>query len=107
MPTPESKVKAEIKKVIEEFKSKIDPFWPVPGGFGESHLDCILCVNGLFCAIEVKAPGAKPSPRQKYRIDMVERAGGIALVIDGTENTTTYDQLRALLARLTKAPSHD
>jgi len=97
MATPEGKVKAAIKKVIAEFGDSIDPFWPVPGGYGESHLDCILCAGAFFVSIEVKAPGKKPTPRQNYRIDMVKRAGGYALVIDGTENTTTCDQLRVIL----------
>lgn len=104
MPTPENKVKAEVKKVIAEFKSQIDSFWPVPGGFGESHLDCILCVNGAYVAIETKKPGAKPTPRQKFRIDTVHRAHGLALVIDGTEATTTYEELRRILTTLCNAP---
>lgn len=102
MATPESKVKGRVKKVIEKYGSRIDSFWPVPYGIGESHLDCILCVNGYFVAIETKAPGGKPTPRQRFRIGTVERAGGIALVIDGTDKTTTYDELDELLARLTK-----
>ena len=102
MATPEGKVKNNIRKVIEKFGSRIDPFWPVPAGYGESHLDCILCVAGSFVAIEVKAPGKKPTPRQKYRIGTTERAGGIALVIDGTDATTTYDQLEKLLQGLMK-----
>lgn len=50
MPTPESKVKAEVKKVIAKYNDLIDSYWPVPSGYGESHLDCILCVNGLLFA---------------------------------------------------------
>jgi len=100
MATPESKVKAEVKKVIAEFGSKIDQFWPVPSGFGESHLDCILCANGFFVAIETKAPGKKPTPRQVYRAKTTVDASGFALVIDGTDKTTTYNQLRLILAEL-------
>lgn len=102
MPTPENKVKSEVKKIIDKYGDKIDSYWPVPAGYGESHLDCILCVNGKFVCIETKAPGKKPTPRQKYRIDMVQRANGIAIVIDGTDATTTYNQLDNMLRRLTK-----
>lgn len=100
MPTPESAVKKEVKKVVDRYGDKIDSFWPVPSGYGESHLDCILCVNGYFVSIETKAAGKKPSPRQKERIRRVENAGGRALVIDGTDKTFTYDQLDALLYTL-------
>lgn len=102
MPTPESKVKAEVKKVIAKYNDLIDSYWPVPSGYGESHLDCILCVNGLFVCIETKAPKKKPTPRQIDRIRRVNNANGIVLVIDGTSNTTTYEQLDALLGELTK-----
>lgn len=102
MSTPEGRVKSAVKKIIDKYGSKIDSFWPVPSGYGESHLDCILCVNGFFVSIETKAPGKKPTPRQKYRIETVTQANGVALVIDGTGKTTTYEQLDSLLLRLTK-----
>lgn len=102
MPTPENKVKAEVKKIIDKYGAQIDSYWPVPAGYGESHLDCILCVNGKFVAIETKAPGKKPTPRQKYRIEKTHLAGGIAVVIDGTTATTTYNQLDNMLRQLLK-----
>lgn len=99
MATPEGKVKASVKKVLAKYGDLIDEFWPVPGGYGESHLDCILCVNGFFCAIETKAPGKKPTPRQLFRIEMVQRAKGKVFVIDGTDKTDTLEELDAWLAR--------
>lgn len=93
MATPEGKVKAQVKKIIAKYDHVIDDFWPVPSGYGESHLDCILCVAGFYCAIETKAPGSKPTARQVYRIDMVNRAKGKVFVIDGTEKTDTYQDL--------------
>lgn len=98
--TPEGKVKNEVKKVLAKYKSQIDGFWPVPAGYGESHLDYVGCVAGYFLSIETKKPGSKPTPRQNHRIDCVRRAGGVALVIDGTENTTTYDQLDEIIREL-------
>lgn len=102
MATPESKVKNAVKKVIGKYGGRIDSYWPVPAGYGESHLDCILCANGFFVAIETKAPGKKPTPRQKYRIEKTIAARGIALVIDGTDATTTYVELDEILAGLLK-----
>ena len=93
MSTPEGKVKNAVKKVLSKYKSGIDGFWPVPSGYGESHLDYVGCVNGLFFTIETKAPGKRPTPRQKERIRTVSLAGGKVFVIDGTENTDTCGQL--------------
>lgn len=100
MATPENIVKQKVKKVIDKFKSKVDGFWPVPSGYGESHLDWVGCVNGWFVSIETKAPGKRPTPRQVKRIADVQRAGGLAFVIDGTEDTTTYEELEANLMLL-------
>ena len=102
MATPESIVKNKVKKVLDKFKSHIDGFWPVPSGYGESHLDYVGCICGHFFSIETKAPGKKPTPRQMERIRRVQLAGGLAFVIDGTEATTTYDQLEAHLMLLAK-----
>lgn len=98
MATPEKKVKDEVKKVLNKFGSDIDGFWPVPYGYGESHLDWVGCVCGIFVSIETKAPGKRPTPRQVKRIRDVKEAGGIAVVIDGTEDTTTYAELEELLS---------
>lgn len=105
--TPEGKVKAAVRKVLDNFKSELDTFWPVPSGYGPSHLDCIICAWGRFVSIETKAPGKKPTPRQKERIASVHRAGGIAVVIDGTHNTTTVTELQQLLEELRHAASPD
>lgn len=82
--TPEGKVKKVVKAIIDKFGDKIDGFWPVPSGYGESHLDYVGCANGWFFSIETKAPGKKPTPRQMERIRRVELAGGKAFVIDGS-----------------------
>jgi hypothetical protein len=100
MATPESKVKAQVKKILDEFGDLIDGFWPVPSGYGESHLDYVGCCNGIFFCIETKAPGKKPTPRQIERARRVTIAKGHVFVIDGTEKTTTYVELRTHLMLL-------
>lgn len=104
--TPEGKVKAQVKKVLDQFDYQIDGFWPVPSGYGESHLDYVGCICGFFFSIETKAPGKKPSPRQLERIRRVELAGGKVFVIDGTDKTDTYGDLHAWLVKAsnTRAP---
>ena len=93
MATPEGRVKSVVKKVLDKYKSVVDGFWPVPYGYGESHLDYVGCACGLFFSIETKAPGQKPTPRQKERIRTVNLAGGKTFVIDGTPETDTYEDL--------------
>lgn len=80
--TPEGKVKRAVSKILTEFGCYYD--MPVPGGFGGVTLDYVGCHYGYFFAIETKAPGKKPTERQKMTINMMQRAGAQVFVIDGT-----------------------
>jgi hypothetical protein len=99
--TPEGKVKAAVNRLLDRYKS-VYRFMPVPGGFGASSLDYLLCVNGRFLAIETKAPGKKPTDRQKLVIGQIRRAGGTVFVIDGENGE--LQQLEEYLERTTHAP---
>jgi hypothetical protein len=81
MATPEGKVKEKIKVLLKQYGC----YWhmPVQNGMGAPSLDFVCCVQGKYFAIEAKAPGKKPTPRQKHTIAEIERAGGKCFVIDG------------------------
>ncbi len=81
MPTPESKVKDAVKKVLKEFGA----YWhcPVQNGMGAPSLDFVGCHLGRYFAIETKAPGKRPTPRQEMTIEAIRSAGGKVFVIDG------------------------
>jgi hypothetical protein len=66
----------------------------VPSGFGKSSLDCIVCYYGVFIAIETKAPGGKPTPRQDFTILEITAARGLVFVIDDAEGC---EKLRSAL----------
>ncbi len=42
--------------------------------------DKILCIQGWFCALELKAEDGTPSALQIYKASKVRKAGGIALI---------------------------
>ncbi len=42
--------------------------------------DFLLCVNGIFIALELKSKGGKTSVLQEYHLAEVTRCGGVALV---------------------------
>lgn len=93
MATPEGRIKAAVRKLLDKYKSDLDQYWPVPAGYGPSHLDCIICYRGRFISVETKAPGKKPTPRQRARIAAVQRAGGVALVVDGDESLQQLERV--------------
>lgn len=81
MTTPEGKVKDKVKKVLMQYGA----YWhcPVQNGLGAPTLDFVGCYRGRFYAIETKAPGKKPTPRQELTITGMRAAGAAVFVIDG------------------------
>ena len=54
--------------------------------------DILVCLNGYFIAIEVKAENGKPSELQTYNLNKIARAGGIGILIypSGFDNFKNY-----------------
>lgn len=84
MPTPEGRVKAKVNRLLDKYAG-LYRHMPVPYGYGASTLDYLICFRGKFIAIETKAPGKKPTDRQRMIADKIRAAGGDVFVIDGEE----------------------
>ena len=56
--------------------------------------DILACINGYFVAIDVKAKNGKPSELQKYHVQKIIDAGGLAIIL--------YPQDWELFVRLVK-----
>lgn len=80
MTTPEGRVKAKVKKAINELPRSY-MFWPVQTGLGATTLDCLACINGWFVAIETKAVGNKMTPRQKVVAEQICKSRGLAYCV--------------------------
>ena len=81
MMTPEGKVKAKVKAIL----NKLGVYYFMPRGtaFGRAGVpDIICCVNGQFLAIECKANGNKPSMLQEMEIASIKKSGGMAIVVN-------------------------
>ncbi len=48
--------------------------------------DILACINGKFVGIEVKRPGGVMSELQKYNIEKIQAAGGVAFVAYSVED---------------------
>jgi hypothetical protein len=93
--TPEGKVKAKVKKLLQEFKAYYE--MPVPGGYGKSGLDFNGCYFGLRYDIECKAPGRELTERQKVTVDKLRASGARVFIIDGSEESLEVLKLWLLL----------
>jgi len=89
--TPEAKVKAKVKALLD--KHSIYHFMPATGGYGRSGIpDIICCANGKFLAIECKAQGGRLTALQRRELDRIELAGGVCYVIYG-ENVGPLEEI--------------
>ena len=90
--TPEGKVKARLKKQLDEMG--IYHFSPFQAGMGRAGVpDVIGCYRGLFVAFECKAGKNQPTALQEREMTAIRTAKGLAFVI----NEENVDQLKELL----------
>ena len=93
--TPESKVKAKIKLILQEFGAYYA--MPIGTGFGNAGVpDFLCCYKGHFIAIEAKAGKGTTTALQEKHLQRIQSMGGSALVV----NETNLLELKALLEKL-------
>lgn len=80
MAAPESKVKAEVRRILVDWG--VYYFAPAANGYGRAGIpDIIACYRGFFIAIECKAGKGKTTALQDREIESIRKAEGIALII--------------------------
>ena len=78
--TPESKVKASIKKIL--LKHGIYYVMPIGSGYGNAGVPDFICnVNGRFLAIEAKAGRGELTALQIRNLARINADGGVGLTI--------------------------
>lgn len=84
MTTPEGKVKAKVKALLQKYDCY--QFWPVQMGLGAAGLDChaykMLGSTATAFFVEVKVYGKEPTDRQQLLIDQHEVRGAKCFVVD-------------------------
>lgn len=99
--TPEGKVKAAVKKILESFKQfGLWYYMPVQAGYGRMGIpDFIICCAGKFIAIECKAEAGMTTALQRETLLQIANAGGGALVIYPEDVNTLAAHLNMILSR--------
>jgi hypothetical protein len=80
-------------------------FRSVPFGYGPSTVDYLVCHYGRFIGIETKAPGEKPTDRQRMILKQINDAGGDAFVIDSIDKAHTLRVYLEQVKRNATSPS--
>ena len=90
--TPEAKVKARIRKILDTTGAYYA--MPIGTGYGNSGVpDFLICSKGRFIGVEAKAGKGKTTALQELHLEKIRASGGIALVI----NENNIDELKELL----------
>ena len=82
--TPEQKVK---RMVVKKFRAAFPGMWhffPSAGTYGKRGVpDLVMCIGGLFVAIECKSTSAasRVTPAQKEQLLGIQAASGLAAVV--------------------------
>jgi len=93
--TPEAKVKANVRKLLDELK--IYHFMPPANGFGRAGIpDIIGCMDGHFIAIECKAGKGTTTALQDRELDAISNHGGTTFIA----NEHNLDELKLLLGSI-------
>jgi Holliday junction resolvase len=97
--TPEAKVKAKVKKLLEELR--IYYFFPATHGYGRSGVpDIVGCFMGLFVAIECKAGKGQLTVLQEREIERIIEAGGFTFVAREDNIDELKEKLTCLIQEL-------
>ncbi len=83
-------MKNAVKKVLAKY-TPLWQHWVVGNGMGSPTVDCTGWYKGRPFAIETKAPGKRPTPRQEITLASIELAGAEIFVIDGIEGCAKLD----------------
>jgi len=93
--TPESRVKARVKKILDTHNAYY--FMPIGGPYSRPGIpDIVGCYNGVYFAIECKAGKGKTTALQDRELSLISKAGGIAIVV----NENNLDDVVAMLERM-------
>lgn len=79
--TTEKNFEEKVKKFLKDEHCWFVKYWG-GGEFTKAGVpDILVCCNGRFIGVEVKAPNGKPSPLQIYNLKKIDKAGGFAVLL--------------------------
>jgi hypothetical protein len=91
--TPEARVKDAVKKWLKD--RGIWFYMPMQSGYGVVGIpDFICCWNGMFFAIETKAPGKRnnTTANQEMQLANIKQARGLAIVVDDVSQLDEFEK---------------
>lgn len=99
----EKNFETKIKKYLESQGCWYLKYWGGAAYTKSGIPDLLVCCNGFFLAVEVKAPNGKPSELQKHNIRKINDACGFAIVLQPEQ----FDDFKWLIKLLKESHTRD
>jgi Holliday junction resolvase len=77
----EKRFEDKVKKFLKDEGCWFLKYWGGAAYTKSGIPDLLVCCNGHFLGIELKAPNGRPSELQLWNIEKIKEAGGIAMVL--------------------------
>lgn len=91
-----------VKKLLKDYGCYYIKYWG-GGAFTRSGVpDLLICCNGFFLGVELKAAGGHPSKLQIVNLRKIEEAGGIGILL----YPRMMDAFRDYITMLKFRPDH-
>ena len=71
----------KVKKFLEERNCWFIKYWSGAAFTKTGIPDLLVCCNGYFLGVEIKAPKGKPSELQLYNLKKIDEAGGFGILL--------------------------
>lgn len=71
----------KVKKFLEEQGCWFLKYWGGAAYTKAGIPDLLVCCNGHFLGVEIKAPNGKPSPLQIHNLKKIDEAGGFGILL--------------------------
>lgn len=71
----------KIKKFLKDHGCWYIKYWSGAAYTKSGIPDFLICVNGFFMGVEVKAPNGKPTELQLFQLEKIRESGGVAILL--------------------------
>lgn len=88
----------KVKKFLEEKNCWFLKYWGGAAYTKSGIPDLLVCCNGHFLGVEIKAPKGKPSPLQIHNLKQIHEAGGLAILLYPDNFTLFQNMVDCLIA---------
>ena len=100
--TPEKQFEEKVKRFLKDEGCWFIKYWGGAAFTKAGIPDLLICCNGHFLGVEIKAPKGRASELQVHNIKEIIKAGGHAMVLYPKD----FDKFKQLIHRL-KEGEHD